>query len=122
MSKAPLMPVEDALDQLLGMANEQRLADSELLALDDARGRVLASDLVATLDLPPWPNSAMDGYALNLTDLHRQPLKVSQKVYAGLAPDMLLPGTCARIFTRSEERRVGKECTATCRSRWSPYH
>jgi molybdopterin molybdotransferase len=99
MSKTPLMPVEDALDQLLGMANEQRLADSELLALDDARGRVLASDLVATLDLPPWPNSAMDGYALNLADLHRQPLKVSQKVYAGLAPDTLLPGTCARIFT-----------------------
>ena len=25
-------------------------------------------------------------------------------------------------FGRSEERRVGKECTATCRSRWSPYH
>lgn len=99
MSKAPLMPVEDALDQLLGMANEQRLADSELLALDDARGRVLASDLLATLDLPPWPNSAMDGYALNLADLHRQPLKVSQRVYAGLTPDTLLPGTCARIFT-----------------------
>ncbi|WP_202371048.1 molybdopterin molybdotransferase MoeA [Pseudomonas sp. MWU318] len=99
MSKAGLMPVEDALDQLLGMANEQRLADSELLPLDEARGWVLASDLVATLDLPPWPNSAMDGYALNLADLHRQPLKVSQKVYAGLAPDALLPGTCARIFT-----------------------
>lgn len=99
MSKAGLMPVEDALDQLLGMANEQRLADSELLPLDEARGRVLASDLVATLDLPPWPNSAMDGYALNLADLHRQPLKVSQKVYAGQAPDALLPGTCARIFT-----------------------
>lgn len=99
MSKTPLMPVEDALDQLLGMANEQRLADSELLALDEARGRVLASDLVATLDLPPWPNSAMDGYALNLADLHRQPLKVSQKVYAGQAPDTLLSGTCARIFT-----------------------
>ncbi|MEN5046802.1 molybdopterin molybdotransferase MoeA [Pseudomonas koreensis] len=99
MSKAGLMPVEDALDQLLGMANEQRLADSEILPLDEARGRVLASDLVATLDLPPWPNSAMDGYALNLADLHRQPLKVSQKVYAGLAPDALLPGTCARIFT-----------------------
>ncbi|HHS7812620.1 gephyrin-like molybdotransferase Glp [Pseudomonas putida] len=99
MSKAGLMPVEDALDQLLGMANEQRLADSEILPLDEARERVLASDLVASLDLPPWPNSAMDGYALNLADLHRQPLKVSQKVYAGLAPDALLPGTCARIFT-----------------------
>ena len=28
----------------------------------------------------------------------------------------------ARFYARSEERRVGKECTATCRSRWSPYH
>src|SRR3546814_13977060 len=27
-----------------------------------------------------------------------------------------------RIATRSEERRVGKECVSTCRSRWSPYH
>src|SRR3546814_13334272 len=26
------------------------------------------------------------------------------------------------IFLRSEERRVGKECVSTCRSRWSPYH
>ncbi|WP_445178797.1 molybdopterin molybdotransferase MoeA [Pseudomonas sp. McL0111] len=99
MSRKPLMPVEDALGQLLAMANEQRLPDSETVPLDEACGRVLASNLVATLDLPPWPNSAMDGYALNLADLHRQPLKVSQKVYAGLAPDALLPGTCARIFT-----------------------
>src|SRR3546814_10919638 len=27
-----------------------------------------------------------------------------------------------RRFRRSEERRVGKECVSTCRSRWSPYH
>src|SRR3546814_17038760 len=27
-----------------------------------------------------------------------------------------------RLFHRSEERRVGKECVSTCRSRWSPYH
>src|SRR3546814_6286714 len=26
------------------------------------------------------------------------------------------------LFMRSEERRVGKECVSTCRSRWSPYH
>ena len=26
------------------------------------------------------------------------------------------------VFTRSEERRVGKECLRLCRSRWSPYH
>src|SRR3546814_8082446 len=28
----------------------------------------------------------------------------------------------AKIRKRSEERRVGKECVSTCRSRWSPYH
>src|SRR3546814_2626749 len=27
-----------------------------------------------------------------------------------------------QVFSRSEERRVGKECVSTCRSRWSPYH
>src|SRR3546814_4987655 len=27
-----------------------------------------------------------------------------------------------RVLLRSEERRVGKECVSTCRSRWSPYH
>src|SRR3546814_17657660 len=30
--------------------------------------------------------------------------------------------TCRQIINRSEERRVGKECVSTCRSRWSPYH
>src|SRR3546814_5432106 len=37
----------------------------------------------------------------------------------------LLPGAVARgrlSHPRSEERRVGKECVSTCRSRWSPYH
>src|SRR3546814_6048815 len=28
----------------------------------------------------------------------------------------------AKVISRSEERRVGKECVSTCRSRWSPYH
>src|SRR3546814_14337428 len=34
----------------------------------------------------------------------------------------LAAGEDFRIKTRSEERRVGKECVSTCRSRWSPYH
>src|SRR3546814_18472166 len=32
------------------------------------------------------------------------------------------PLTLLRLLVRSEERRVGKECVSTCRSRWSPYH
>src|SRR3546814_2433616 len=35
--------------------------------------------------------------------------------------DQSAPGRCAPSL-RSEERRVGKECVSTCRSRWSPYH
>ena len=99
MSVSPLMSVEEAIASLLEMAAVQRLDDSEPVLLADARQRVLASDLVATLDLPPWPNSAMDGYALNVDDWDGQPLAVSQRIYAGVAPQALLPGTCARIFT-----------------------
>src|SRR3546814_7148954 len=33
-----------------------------------------------------------------------------------------LTQTFALVLVRSEERRVGKECVSTCRSRWSPYH
>lgn len=99
MSPSPLMPVEEVIARLLAMAEAQRLQDSESVGLGEARQRVLASDLVATLDLPPWSNSAMDGYALNLEGWDGQPLAVSQRIFAGQAPDPLLPGTCARIFT-----------------------
>ena len=59
---------------------------------------MLAEPLVAGLDLPPWDNSAMDGYALRLADWTGEPLVVSQRIrQAGSGP--LQPGTCARIFT-----------------------
>ncbi|WP_248743799.1 MULTISPECIES: gephyrin-like molybdotransferase Glp [unclassified Pseudomonas] len=94
-----LMPVEVALARLLEMADASRIVESEYLPLAQLEGRVLAQDLVSTLDLPPWPNSAMDGYALNLADWTGEPMPVSQKIFAGQAPEPLEPGTCARIFT-----------------------
>ena len=94
-----LMAVEVALARLLEMAEASPVLERERLPLAQAEGRVLAEDLVSTLDLPPWPNSAMDGYALNLADWTGEPLAVSQKVFAGQAPEPLKPGTCARIFT-----------------------
>src|SRR3546814_5962812 len=38
------------------------------------------------------------------------------------APDLPVRIVQPNIGQRSEERRVGKECVSTCRSRWSPYH
>jgi molybdopterin molybdotransferase len=93
------MPVEQALERLLALAEAAPITQTERVPLAEAEGRVLATELVATLDLPPWPNSAMDGYALRLADLQGEPLPVSQRIFAGHAPEPLQPGTCARIFT-----------------------
>jgi molybdopterin molybdotransferase len=94
-----LMPVEEAMARLMSMAESSAIVEHESVALADAQGRVLAVDLVSSLDLPPWPNSAMDGYALRLADWTGEPLPVSQRIFAGQAPEPLQPGTCARIFT-----------------------
>lgn len=94
-----LMPVEAALARLLELAGSAPIREAERLPLAATEGRVLAEDLVSSLDLPPWPNSAMDGYALRLADWQGEPLPVSQRIFAGQAPQPLLPGTCARIFT-----------------------
>jgi len=96
---SPLMPVEQALARLLELADATPIVEQEIVDLAAADGRVLAEPMVAGLDLPPWPNSAMDGYALRLADWQGQALPVSQRILAGMAPDALQPGTCARIFT-----------------------
>ncbi|NWB27203.1 molybdopterin molybdotransferase MoeA [Pseudomonas gingeri] len=94
-----LIPVEIALARLLELAEAAPIRETQRLPLAETEGRVLAEDLLSSLDLPPWPNSAMDGYALRLADWQGEPLPVSQRIFAGQAPAPLLPGTCARIFT-----------------------
>lgn len=94
-----LLSVEEALKRLLALADADRIVGSEVLPLSDADGRVLVAPLVAGLDLPPWPNSAMDGYALRYRDAQGEPLPVSQYILAGQFPEPLQAGSCARIFT-----------------------
>ncbi|MCM5703505.1 molybdopterin molybdotransferase MoeA [Larsenimonas salina] len=72
--------------------------ESEPCALDAAGGRVLAEDVHAAYDMPPFDNSAMDGYAVHSRDQGKT-LAVSQRIPAGTHPPPLAPGTCARIFT-----------------------
>lgn len=73
-----------------------------IVGLVQSAGLVLARDLIAPIDLPPFPNSAMDGYAVRAADLTHFPitLPVSQDIPAGrqdTAP--LAAGTAARIMT-----------------------
>jgi molybdopterin molybdotransferase len=65
-----------------------------------AAGRVLAEDVTAQVDLPPWDNSAMDGYALRAsTTSAKVPLQVAFTVAAGALPGEVEPGKVARIMT-----------------------
>jgi molybdopterin molybdotransferase len=94
-----LKSLEQALELLL---NHARPVDKiEKVALGEALGRVLAAPVVSQVDVPPWDNSAMDGYALRSADLDGSDagLPVSQRIPAGGAGEPLAPGTAARIFT-----------------------
>jgi molybdopterin molybdotransferase len=97
-----LMAVSEALQRVLASASGETLPGAETVPLADALGRVLAKPLLSEYDVPPWDNSAMDGYALHTEDMAtamQAGLKVSQRITAGMAPPALMRGTCARIFT-----------------------
>lgn len=75
----------------------------ERVALRETRGRVVATDLLAPMDLPSFDNSAMDGYALRSSDLTLASdagLRLSGEQFAGAAlPLQVAPGECVRITT-----------------------
>ncbi len=69
--------------------------------LADALGLVLAADVTSPIDIPPWDNSAMDGYAARTADVREgAELNVVETIPAGASPTRTLgTGECARIFT-----------------------
>ncbi len=99
LNRFALRPLDDALVELLGHAHV--LEGTELVSTFDADSRVLAEDLVSALQVPPQDNSAMDGYAVRSHEIADEgvSLPVSQRIPAGAAPQTLVPGSVARIFT-----------------------
>ncbi|KAI1691978.1 putative molybdopterin binding domain-containing protein [Ditylenchus destructor] len=97
-----MLPMDEAVERLLAQVVSLERTESVTTAL--ARGRVLARDLISPLDVPPYDNSAMDGYAMRAADVaaaggEGAVLPLSQRIAAGSVPTALLPGTAARIFT-----------------------
>lgn len=83
-----------------------RLLDSEQVALADAAGRVLAADVISDRDVPPFRNSAMDGYALRSEDTSGSELpirlRILEVVGAGSMPTLQVEtGTATQIMTGS---------------------
>ncbi len=94
-----LLSVDEALETLL--AGARPVAEIEQVSTMEAAGRVLARAQTSTMDVPPMDNSAMDGYAVRLSDLNSadKKLKVTQRIAAGSVGKPLEAGTAARIFT-----------------------
>ena len=98
-----MLSVEEALDQILSRVDRIGSERVELLA---CLGRVLAEPIPARFNIPPWPNSSMDGYALSSRDTRQAgpenlvELKVVGTIPAGsVAESPLRAGEVVRIFT-----------------------
>ena len=94
-----MKPLDLALAELLAFAAP--LAPAQSVSTFDADGRVLAQDLLSSLDVPAHDNSSMDGYALRCADWLGADtlLPVSQRIAAGSSGHALAAASAARIFT-----------------------
>src|SRR5919201_532938 len=94
-----LLSADEALERILAGLPEPPRVDVPIL---DALGLVLAEDVIADRDVPPFRNSAMDGYAVRGGDVATAPvrLRVVGHVAAGAFPDRAVgPGEAMRIMT-----------------------
>ena len=100
----PFLSLDEALTRLTAVAAAHALADVEELPALAALGRVLAADVLSTLDVPPQDNTSMDGYAMRAADVPAPGtvLPVSQRLPAGVVGHALQPGTAARVFTGAQ--------------------
>jgi molybdopterin molybdotransferase len=98
-----VISVEEALDRILSRV---AVLGDERVPLTESLHRVLAEDVDSPRDMPPWPASSMDGYALRSADTAAVApgaparLRVAGRVPAGaMAERPLRPGEVFRIFT-----------------------
>ena len=97
----PLLPLSE-MERLIG-ERVAPVSETERVPLRGARGRVAAADVKAPLNLPPFDNSAVDGYAVRHADLSADgdsKLAIAGRLTAGARADIALkPGQAIRIFT-----------------------
>lgn len=94
-----MRPLEEARAEVLAAVSP---LGAETVPLPEAEGRILAEDVRAPGDVPPFPNSAMDGFAVIAADVQSAPvrLRVIEDVPAGsVATRTVTPGTAIKIMT-----------------------
>lgn len=98
--RSALMSVDEAFQ--MGMRLGNAVSTTETVGLHKALGRILARDLCSTMPLPPFDNSAMDGYAFRSGDEAEGELRIVANIAAGDDISRVRPldqGECARILT-----------------------
>src|SRR5215469_9228648 len=96
----PMLSVVEAVGIIA--AKVTAVQEIESVPLVAADGRILARDIAAPLPLPPFTNSAVDGFAVHASDLPRdreRAFPVSGRVQAGAPAEKALAGHAVRIFT-----------------------
>ena len=98
-----MLPLKDSQQTILAALSP---VPEETIAFSECRGRILAQDLFAARQLPPFDNSAMDGYAVRREDTAGASatspieLNVTETIPAGaISSRVLQPGEAFRIFT-----------------------
>jgi molybdopterin molybdotransferase len=96
------MPISDAIDQML--LTTKTLPDVESLDISNAVGRILSTPVKSPLNVPPFDNSAMDGYAVRTSDFESlSNLPLAGQSFAGHPfTGHWETGTCIRIMTGAQ--------------------
>jgi molybdopterin molybdotransferase len=100
VTKSPLMSIEEAV--ALATSRLKVAASSEMVSLRASDGRIAAEDVYAYCDLPPFSNSAVDGYAVRHADLKSSGetlLPIEGRLAAGSSESPSASGRAVRIFT-----------------------
>jgi molybdenum cofactor synthesis domain-containing protein len=94
-----MTPLDDVRAVVLGHCGPGPIVS---VTADEARGLVLAGDVVATEPVPPFDNTAVDGYAVRAQDVAHVPVTldvIGELAAGGVATDVVRPGTAIRIMT-----------------------
>ncbi len=102
--QAPWLNVDEAINRMTSAVHKRQ--GTEIVAIRDALNRVLAKEVVSSINVPPYANSAMDGYAFNSVDLPasgENTVTLVGKSFAGIPfAGQVKPGECVRIMTGAQ--------------------
>jgi molybdopterin molybdotransferase len=120
-----MLELEEATLKILGKVRRQK---AKTVALEKALGLVLAEDIVAPFDMPPFDKSAMDGYAVSSADISSVPVRlrcIGEAPAGSYSKFAIKKGECVKIMTGSPipegaDSVVMVEVTREVTSRQSP--